>query len=61
MGLSGLSAEDLAVWVAKSCAAQGVPVKVTDPAVLRQVGVLLTGQASGSGVRSACASTRTAA
>ena len=61
MGLSALSAEDLAAWVAKSCAAQGVPVKVTDPAVLRQVGVLLTGQASGSGARGACASTRTAA
>ena len=61
MGLSGMSPEDLAAWVAKSCAAQGVPIKVTDPAVLRQVGVLLTGQASGAGARSACASTRTAA
>lgn len=38
---AGLSAEDLAAWVAKSCAAQGVPVKVTDPTVLRRVAVLL--------------------
>jgi hypothetical protein len=60
MGLSNLSPEELAAWVAKSCTAQGVPVKVTDPAVLRQMGELLGGQASGSGVRRARASTRTA-
>lgn len=28
-------------WVEESCRAQGVPVKVTDPRVLRQVAVLL--------------------
>lgn len=28
-------------WVEQSCAAQGVPVKVTDPMVIRQVVVLL--------------------
>jgi len=33
--------EGLKTWVERSCAAQGLPVKVTDPAVLRQVGVLL--------------------
>lgn len=39
---AGLSAaEDLAAWVAKSCAAQGVPVKVTDPTVVRRVAALL--------------------
>lgn len=31
----------LADWVAQSCAAQGLPVKLSDPDVLRQVGVLL--------------------
>ena len=31
----------LASWVAASCAAQGVPVKVTDLGVLSRVGVLL--------------------
>ena len=41
MGLSHLSEEDLAAWVAASCAAQGVPVKVTDPGVVRRVGALL--------------------
>lgn len=38
---------DLAVWVAISCAAQGVPVKVTDPGVVRQVCVLLGATESG--------------
>jgi hypothetical protein len=40
-----MSPEELAVWVAASCAAQGLQVKVTDPATLRRVGVLLTGGA----------------
>lgn len=39
-----LSDEDLVAWVEASCAAQGIPAKVTDPAVVRQVCVLL-GQA----------------
>jgi hypothetical protein len=29
-------------WVEESCATQGVPVKVTDPAALHRVGVLLS-------------------
>lgn len=33
--------EALALWVERSCAAQGVPVHVSDPAVLARVGVLL--------------------
>lgn len=37
--------DELAAWVAASCAAQGLQVKVTDPATLRRVGVLLTGSA----------------
>lgn len=32
---------DLDAWVRRSCQAQGVPVKVTDPEVVRRVGVLL--------------------
>jgi len=36
-------------WVRASCAEQGVPEKVTDPAVLREVGVLLG--AAGPGTR----------
>lgn len=41
MGLSSLSANEVAAWVAASCAAQGVPIKVTDPTVIRRVGALL--------------------
>jgi len=37
----GVPVEVLKAWVERSCAAQGLPVKVTDPAVLGQVGVLL--------------------
>lgn len=33
--------EALAAWVADSCRAQGVPVRVTDPGVLGRVGALL--------------------
>ena len=33
VGLSHLPADEVAAWVAASCAAQGVPVKVTDPTV----------------------------
>jgi len=42
-GLSHLSADEVAAWVAASCAAQGLPVKVTDPGVVRRVAVLLGG------------------
>lgn len=38
----------LAGWVAASCVAQGVPVKVTDPGVLSRVGVLLGVRAGGT-------------
>ncbi|WP_238781371.1 hypothetical protein [Prescottella equi] len=40
--------ELLAAWVESSCAAQGVPVRVTDPGVLADVGVLM-GAAGGAG------------
>jgi hypothetical protein len=48
MGLSNLPPETLAAWVEASCAAQGVPAKVTDPTVVRRVGALL-GAAPDSG------------
>lgn len=48
MGLSHLPADELAAWVEASCAAQGVPVKVTDAAVVRRVGMLLGAGADGS-------------
>jgi hypothetical protein len=44
-----MSPEQLAAWVARSRAAQGLSVKVTDPAAVRQVVVLVRGR-SGSGV-----------
>jgi hypothetical protein len=33
--------EDVEEWTRRSCEAQGVPVKITDPVVLRKVAVLL--------------------
>ena len=47
MGLSHLSADELAAWVTASCAAQGVPVKVTHPTMVRRVGALLGAQVAG--------------
>ena len=38
----------LVAWVKDSCQAQGLPEKVTDPAVLGTVGVLLGGTAQGA-------------
>lgn len=45
----------LARWVAESCTAQGVPVKVTDPAVLARVGVLLGARMGGTRAQGASA------
>ena len=36
-----LTPAQVAEWLAESCAAQGVPVRVTDPQVLGQVAALL--------------------
>lgn len=47
MGLSNLTREELAAWVTASCQEQGVPVKVTHPSVIRQVGTLLGAPAEG--------------
>src|SRR5437868_1195436 len=60
MGLSRLTGEELAAWVASSCAAQGVPVKVTDPTVVRRVGALLGAPAEGSRAQPRSGSTRPA-
>lgn len=48
----GLTAEQIAAWVTASCAAQGVPVKVSDPVVIGQVRTLLTGAGSARLTRS---------
>ena len=61
MGLSGLSPEVIAALVAESCAAQGVPVKVTDPSVVRRVGVLLGGPVPGPRAHPRSGSTRSGA
>lgn len=45
--MARLTGEDLAIWVAASCEEQGLPVKVTDPQVVRQVWVLLGASESG--------------
>jgi hypothetical protein len=58
MGLSHLSAEQVAAWVAASCGAQGVPVRVSDPVVVRQVGVLLGAAPAGSRAHPRSGSTR---
>lgn len=52
-----MSPEQLAAWVARSRAAQGLAEKVTDPAAVRQVVVLVSGRsATGAGpVESAAA------
>jgi hypothetical protein len=43
---AGLSDAQVRAWVARSCAAQGLPVHVTDALVIERVRVLLTGTAS---------------
>jgi len=44
-----LRGEALAAWVAASCAAQGLPVKVTDAWVVERVRLLLGGEPDGAG------------
>jgi hypothetical protein len=61
MGLSHLPAGELAAWVEASCAAQGLPARVTDGLVLRQVVVLLGGAAEGPRALQRSASARPAA
>lgn len=52
--MGSVTAEEVAGWVERSCRAQGVPVKVSEPRTVEQVRVLLTGQAG----RTATASQR---
>ncbi len=58
MGLSHLSAAEVAAWVVASCAAQGLPVKVSDPGVVRRVGALLGAPGAGSRAHPRSGSTR---
>lgn len=58
MGLSALSPDELRAFVEASCAAQGVPARVTDAAVLREVVVLLGGTAVTPRAHARSASTR---
>jgi hypothetical protein len=48
VGVSRPTAEAARAWVERTCAAQGVPVKVTDPAAIRAA-VALVGQTRQSG------------
>lgn len=45
MGLSDLPADELGAWVEATCAAQGVPARVTDAVLVRRVVVLMGGSA----------------
>jgi hypothetical protein len=45
----GVSPEVVAAWLRASCAAQGVPVRVTDPQVLAQVAALVPPPMAGAG------------
>lgn len=44
----GLNREEVAAWLAASCAEQGVPVLITDPHVLAKVAALLSPPPAGS-------------
>ncbi len=49
--MEGLSGDEFAAWVKASCERSGVPVFVTDPGVLVQVGRLVGGRPGGSARR----------
>ena len=42
--MARLSGDELAAWVAASCARSGVPLRITDPVAIRDVVVLLQGR-----------------
>jgi len=46
--MARLSGDELAAFVAASCERSAVPLKVTDPLVVRSVRVLLTGTPGGA-------------
>lgn len=43
-----MTPDELAAWVAESCAVQGLPVRVTDPTTVRQVAALLGASVRGA-------------
>lgn len=43
----GVARDDFVAWVEESCERSGVPVRVTDPAALAQVGRLVGGRTGG--------------
>ena len=45
--MTGISDAEVWAWLQASCAAQGVPEVVSDPATVGTVAVLLTGRAGG--------------
>ena len=49
VAMARLSGDELAAFVATSCERSAVPVKVTDPLVVRSVTVLLTGMHGAAG------------
>ena len=49
MDVMGLTRQEVAAFVQASCAAQELPVKVTDAAVVGRLAVLLRGGAPGAG------------
>lgn len=54
----GIDLDALRAWVEASCAAQGVPVAVTDSGTVSRVGVLLSGRNAAGRSRSDDRSTR---
>lgn len=59
--MARLTPEQIAALVERSVTDQGLPVKVTDPAVLRSVSVLLGGRADAGRAHARSASTNRAA
>jgi hypothetical protein len=47
MAVTHLPPEVVREWVARTCAAQGVPLAVSDPGVVSEIVVLLSGEATG--------------
>lgn len=45
MGVMALTPEQIRDWLVSSCERQGVPVTITDPRIVADVAVLLSGRA----------------
>ena len=61
MGLSDLAADELGAWVEATCAAQGVPPRVTDAVLLRRVVALMGGSVESPRAQQRSAGARTVA